>query len=644
MGGYQGAVPTDRQTQRTINRRTAGRTALRIGRIAVLFPLAVCAAWQDPQPAGQPLESYRARMASGSSTPQDQTGRATSSTEVPMIVIDNVAQPSPAQPGQKPRAALLTGMDVSELPPPTAILAEIPDPSIAEQVMSARLEEIRRTVREERVLKAYSKVVEKAREYLRGVRRTTQVRLSLEECVQRALANNYTIRAGTYGPAISRNQVVRAEAAFDGVFFLDFNDASRDNATSSDLASSQSHVRTYEGGFRQLLPTGMQVQTSLAHSRTHTNLSFATINPSYESRFTAAFSQPLMRGFGLDYNRAPIELARLDHKISQETFVRQVRETLMNVERAYWQLSQLRRTAFILAESVAQNYVTYKNMEERKIHDVSEVQLSNSRSRWKNRETDLLEVLQRVRDAEDALKNLMNDGELTLAVDVEIIPSDELLASPVVIDQLAEVRSAVDNRSEIREAKARVEQSRIRTARAKNDTMPQLNLNFTYEVQGLDVSADQSFDRMTENRFRSYSVGVTFNYPIGNRAARADLRSARFAESQSIVQLRASMDNVVQEVNSAIRDLDLRFEQIPAAYDAVFNANLNLRSLQARSLQVSPEYLNTELSGVEDVANTRRRMLQILTDLNIALVELERSKGTLLRYNNVVLTDAASQR
>jgi len=629
-----------------MNDESRGRPASRTLRSAALLPLIFCLAWQDPQPGGAPLESYRARMSTTSSQPRTAAPASArgSASSVPMILIDSVAQPSPAQPGQSPRSALLTGVDVSQLPPPGQILAEIPDPVHAEQILTTRLTEIRDTVRESRVIKNYERVVDKSREYLRALNRASSMRLSLEECVQRALDGSYTIRAGSYGPAIARNHIVSAEAAFDGVFFLETNWAARDQATASDLASSFSDTRVYEGGFRQLLPTGMQVQTSLAHTRTFTNLSFATINPAYESRFTVAFTQPLMRGFGLDYNRAPIELAKLDHRISYETFVRQVRETLMNVERAYWQLAQLRRLAFILAESVAQNYVTYKNMEERQTHDASPVELANSRSRWKNRETDLIEVFQRIRDAEDVLKNLMNDGELTLASSVAIIPTDEPLVSPLVLDLLAEVRTAVDNRSEIREAKLRVEQSRVRTARAKNETLPQLNLNFTYEVQGLEQSADQSFDRLTANRFRSYSVGVSFSYPIGNRGPRADLRSARFAEAQTVVQLRASMDNVVQEVNAAVRDLELRFEQIPAAYEAVYNANLNLRALQARSLQVSPEYLNTELSGVENVANTRQRLLQILTDLNVALVELERSKGTLLNYNNVVLADAADGR
>ena len=50
----------------------------------------------------------------------------------------------------------------------------------------------------------------------------------------------------------------------------------------------------------------------------------------------------------------------------------------------------------------------------------------------------------------------------------------------------------------------------------------------------------------------------------------------------------------------------------------------------------SPEELCVRL---EQVANTRRTLLQVITDYNVAIVQLEKAKGTLLEYNNVVVTD-----
>jgi outer membrane protein TolC len=158
-------------------------------------------------------------------------------------------------------------------------------------------------------------------------------------------------------------------------------------------------------------------------------------------------------------------------------------------------------------------------------------------------------------------------------------------------------------------------------------------------VQGIGTNADNSFDNMTTSRFQSYSVSVNFSYPIGNRAARAAWYRARSQEHQAVVQSQQMLDLVVTEVNSAVRQLNVRYQQIPPQLDAVKAANDNLRAFQARAENVGPNYLETELSAIEQLSNTRRVLLQVVTDYNIAVVLLEKAKGTLLDYDNVAVTD-----
>jgi len=542
------------------------------------------------------------------------------------------------------RVALPVGDDVNLQPSAAEVLAQIPDPSEAEALFQQRYREIEATARERRLVNNYRRVIDYAREYLAELRRPRQARVSLAECVQRALTNNYAIRIQSYEPAISRTRWVEAEAAFDAQFFLDASHTNSDAATASNLQSGQSDVRSLRGGFRKLLPTGMQVETSLGQSRVFTDLQFATLNPSYDTSFQATFTQPLLRGFGLDYNRAGVEIARSNHRISLEQFTQQVRDQLLEVERAYWALVSARRTVAILAESVAGNRVTYQNIWERREHDATPVEISNSRSRWQQRLVGYLEAIRTVRDAEDRLKNLLNDPELTLAQDVELIPTELPMVAPVTLDQFAEVRTALESRSEIREARERIEQARIQTSRAKNDTMPNLDLAFNYEVQGVGVSGDSSFDRMTSHRFRSYTVSLNFAVPLGQRASRAAYQRARAQESQSTTAYKQALDAVVEEVNLAVRQLALRYRQLPTQLDAVVNADRNLRALQERAETINPNFLQTELSGIEDLSNTRRNLLQIVTDYNVGIADLERAKGTLLRYNNVTVSDGRSGR
>lgn len=558
-------------------------------------------------------------------------------------------RPVAAQEGLPERESLLTAPQVSDQPDPAKILIAVPDPVDAIEMFERRLERLREEQanrQDQRVVRNFERVVEQATEYLRMAVRPRQTRMGLAECIQRALANNYAIRIEAHNPAIKQTQIVEAEAAFDVEFFLDTSWASLDQATASAFTPGVSDTRMIQGGFRQLLPSGMSASVALGMDRRRTNFpeEIQTINPVYNTNFIAQLRQPLLRGFGLDVNRAQINLRRTEYRISYEQFIQQVRDTLLQVEETYWTLVRSRRTVSIFAESTAQNRVTYQNMQERLDHDATQVEVANSESRWQTSYVAYLESIKRVKDAEERLKNLLNDPELTLANDLEIIPLEMPLAAPLAIDHFGAVRTALDERSEIRAAREQIEAARISTAVTKNAILPQLDLNFQYEVQGIGATGDNSFDNLTTARFQSYTLGASFAYNFGERAARAAHKRARLQEAQAVVALNQVTDLVVEEVNAAIRTLMVRFEQIPPAFLSVAAAERNLRALQARTQRIDPSYLQTELQAVEQLASTRQTLLQVLTDYNLGVAQLEKAQGTLLQYNNVAVTDVRTDR
>lgn len=556
-----------------------------------------------------------------------------------------VAEPVPGQPQLPPRAALLTQPGTTTQPTPAEVLAEIPDPASAIPVFERRLAKLREEQAnqlDQRVVRNFERVVAQTRDYLSMIAMPTQVPLTLAECTQRALSHNYTIRIEAHNPAISQTQIVEAEAAFDVEFFLDTSWAWLDRAVEPDTVPGTSNTRSMQGGFRKLMPTGMQASVSLASQRVWSGLPQGdpkTWNPQWPTSWVANIRQPLLRGFGLDVNRAQINIAKVQHKISQEAFIEQVRDTLLNVESAYWQLAQARRQVTIFAESVAQNYVTKENMRERLGHDATQVEVSNSQARWQQSYVNYLETIKLVRDAEDRLKNLINDPDLKLSERLEIIPTELPFVGPIVLDHFAEVRTALDRRSEIHQAQQRINVARINTTVAKNQILPQLDVSFQYEVQGLGPRPDDSFHDLTSNRFVSYTLGVSFAYSFGERRARAAHRRAELQESQAVVALNQAADLVVEEVNQGIRQLMVRYDQLPPALDSVRSAERNLRSLQARTQKIDPNYLQTELAAVEQLASTRSTLLTVMTEYNVGIVQLEKAKGTLLDYNNVVVSN-----
>ncbi len=583
-------------------------------------------------PATQPAASSGAGIpASGATTP---------SGSMPPVAT--------TQPMAAPIESLLIGPSKNTAPPsPLEVLAQIPDPVDAARVLDERLENLRREEehrKDPRVVRNYQKVISEAKRYLDLIRRPKVVRMSLSEAVQRTLQNNYVIRAEAYNPAISTTQIVEAEAAFDAEFFLDGQTSRRDTPNPPfEFPPFYREQTTYSGGFRKLLPSGMQLTTELRQQYNWTDFDQKTLdfNPSYGTAWINTLRQPLLRGFGLNVNRAQIVLRSIERDIAGEVFVQRVRDTLFQVETAYWTLVRTRREVAILAETLAQNGITYQNLLQRGEHDATIVEISNAEASFRLRETEYLEAIRAAKQAEDEFKNLLDDPAFKLSEEIEIIPTEVPLIAPLAIDLFGEVRTAVEQRQEILAARKRIEAARVNTSVAKNQTLPQLDLTFSYQVDGLRRSADASFDEASSGRFSSITVGVQFSVPIGNRARLAAHDRARMQEAQSVVELQRICDEVALQVNTAVRTLLVRWSQVPPQLLSVVAAVRNLRALQARTQRIDPPYLQTELNGVQQVASARTALLRVIIDYNTQIAELERSKGTLLQYNNVQVSNPA---
>jgi outer membrane protein TolC len=511
------------------------------------------------------------------------------------------------------------------------IREQLPDPIDHLKMVAQRLETTT-SVKERKLYQTHL-------ELLRSIQLPQKrVELSLTDAVHRMLANNYAIRFAAYQPAIDAARVVEAEAAFDSTFFFNFTNDKRDRPSSTpQLSGTGTENRQFETGIRKLLSTGTQVSASYIWSRTDTNVSFATINPAYTQMVNISMRQPLLRGFGLDFNRSQITIRRNDRRISHQQLRRQIRDQLQGVEDAYWSLVQARRAVAIQAELIAYTQDLYDTFEARRGFDVFPAQISQVRAQLDARRADFVRFLNNVWDAQDELKRRMNDPDLDLATDMVIVPTDDLTFEPFVLNRLDQLQAALDNRSELKEAKLQVENARINVGIAKNQALPRFDVAFTVNDTGLGVSSNRAVRQLGEVDFLDYTVAVEFEVPFGNRAARAVMRQARLAYAQAATAVRRAIEDIVAEVNTAIRRLNTEYDQLEPRASSVVSAQDFLDSVRARETTKGAEQVNTELGAQASLAGERQNLLQSLVDYNRAITNLERVKGTLLEYDGIIL-------
>ena len=535
-----------------------------------------------------------------------------------------------------PAPAELSGKVAATQPALDSVLwLHLPDPSMAEEVLRKRLEVTRFSPA---IKKEYEKVYAMTITYVQQIKRPKQLNITLAESLKRALANNYQIRVDGYAPAISTAQVVQAEAAFDVAFFGNVNRNNTDQPSITQFPP-KTDTTTITGGIRKLLATGATVTLTHNDVRVENRPTATDLwNPIWTDNFVAELRQPLLRNFGIDFNRAQINIRKLQRQANEEAFRSRVIEILNKTEQAYWTLVAARRDVVTSAETLAHAQNTLDQISARKDFDAYQTLLYRSEAAVKAREFDYINVKNRVRNAEDQLLNLINDPDLPLSADYEILPGDDPMLTPVVRDRFKVVETAIERRPELMQARDAVEIARVQLGIAKNQALPKLDAVYRMTVTGLGGSADRAWDQMTGGNFTDNFVGIEFAWNFGERGERAGIRIAALQQSQTVLQYKKALDDVITDCRVALRNLETNFNQISPAYEGVIAASENLRSLQERQERKSPAELDTVLSAQVNLAEGRRGFLQAVIQYNTGIIDVERAKGTLLDYDNVVLS------
>jgi outer membrane protein TolC len=485
------------------------------------------------------------------------------------------------------------------------------------------------------------------------------VRLSLQEIIQRTVASNSDVAVAGYEPAIEETRVVEAEARFDPTFFS--------NLTYSDevvLSPSSSFVNvdpfspsgfeslSAQTGIRQNLYSGgtAELSTRLQRIRRAEGFTdgFGGVNPYYLNELLLRVTQPLLRDFGAEINRARITIARNNQRISVLEFRRALEEQIAAVEQAYWQLVQAVREVEIQEQLLAETIRTADilDMRRRAGADVTRVQTSQAESAVASREAVLVRARARVKDLSDEIKRRMGDPAYPGGGVVVILPGAEPLREPIKFDPAEQFDTALRARLELGQQQLRIDSAAIAMDVAENNILPQLNLVGQVAFQGVDGDWGGAVEDSFDFHEPSSSVGLEFEIPFGNRLARAVLKRAQLQRRQAIEQYMALIKQIEQDVSVALRDVDTSWEEMVKRRDAVFLAADSLRAIQQRRENdepLTPTFVQLELDRQQELANAQAEEAQATARYNIAISQLERAKGMLLRYNNIVMAEQQMQ-
>jgi outer membrane protein len=481
-----------------------------------------------------------------------------------------------------------------------------------------------------------------------------QVRLSLAELIRSAIENSYDIKVAGYGPAIEGTRVTEAEARFDPTFFAAVSYEKRNQQTAGSVFFDprifqnvttnydQADILTFQTGVRQTLETGAQVELRYELSKTDLDPTRFAINPYYENDLVLQITQPLLRDFGTEVNRARIVINRNNQRITLLEFRRQIEETVAEIERTYWLLVAAQRNVQIVERLLDRSVATAQLLFKRQEQDVTRVQLSQANAEVEGNRATLIRARAQVRELSNNLKRLINDPRFPVTGQTLILPADEPLEEPILFIEEEQIETALDFRQELAQQQLRIDNADVTLKAAKNNLLPQLNLVGQIAGQAIDDSVSSAYEEWATNTRFGWSIGLQFEIPIGNRAARAIYRRSQLQRQQAIDAYKSLIDQVALDVKNSILEIHTSWDEVVARRQEVFAAADSLAALQAREDNqepLTPEFVNLKLDAQRRLALAEQNAAQALAAYNIAITRLELSKGTLLRYNNILMEE-----
>ncbi|WP_432798191.1 TolC family protein [Poriferisphaera sp. WC338] len=474
------------------------------------------------------------------------------------------------------------------------------------------------------------------------------VQLSLQDAIRLAVKNNLVIQTARYTPAISQTQLTQAEAVFDANFFINSGytrtaDPNFGNTFAGQSGASLNEQYNLQTGINKLMSTGGTITTSTQLNHTHSSFNNQS-SDFFIGDININLTQPLLRGFGADVNRANIILARNALQSTRQ----QLRSDLINlsaqVEAQYWTLSFIKQQLLIQTRLLERTIDDRDRLRARANFDVNPVRLTEANSFVELRRSDVIRTRQAVRDASDELKRLINAPELPVSDETVVIPSDWPVDVPLQFSLLDAVTTALKNRPELQIALLAIKDASIQQRVASNGTLPVLNVTGGTTIQGTTANNPAAaWGNLFELEFVTYVAQANFEVPIGNRGPQAAFEQSKLQRRQSVVSYQDTAQLVVLQVKNALRELLTSYELIGATRAARLAAADNLRAIEeqeAAGVALTPEFLlDLKLRAQERLADAETQEVQSLTNYNNAISTLYQTMGTLLDRNGVVFED-----
>jgi len=453
-----------------------------------------------------------------------------------------------------------------------------------------------------------------------------------------ALENNRALAVERLSPAIVKTAEEQAQAVFDPV-------------VGAAVSTSRGHAESLgaDGGFHDVVEdetsvTGSVRRAFASGTTVEAAVDTTVADSSYSDQVTSSggsvsVTQALLRGRSVAANLARIRQARLA-TASSEYEVRGVIEALAaDVEDTYWDLALAERRIGIYTESlkVAEQYLR-ETRDRIAAGTVAEIELAAAEAEIPLRRQGLINANGAMQINRLRLLRLLNpsgDGFWDRPVRLTDQPTTPAVALDPVADHVA---VALQKRPDLSQARLQVDLQELEIVRTRDGLLPRLDAFIALGKTGYARAFPESLWHLGHDTY-AVSGGLTYEYALGNRDAKASHRHAVLSREQAD----AAVANLVQLI-----ELDVRaaYVNVGTAYEQVA-ASAATRRLREETLRAETEKSRVGKSTSFLVAQAQRDLLvsqiaevEAMVSLLHSMTTLYRLESSLLDRRGIVLGEA----
>ncbi len=489
--------------------------------------------------------------------------------------------------------------------------------------------------------------------------------LSLDQAIALGLRNNLDVEVNRYTPYIGQLGAEAAWGAYDPNFSgqVGYTDAlARNTFGLNPIPSTSNAVLGGSAGIGALIPYwGASVNVAFDGRKTETNSPIQSLNPQYDSGFLIGGSVPLMRGLIWNQAWTQVKTSALSYDADLDNFTTSVMNTVQNIISSYWNLVATKEQVRVAEKSLESNQALLdQTRTQYDVGVVSKVEVVQAEAGVANSEFNLIVAQNTYNNAQDALIAAVLGDRLQAATTLTFDPTDSPQFSTVQpVDLDTAVDTAFAKRPELAAAQRRLDQGDIQLKFAKNQRLPQLDVDVSYRTAGTQGFQNPNLLNTFTGQpalpgvinptgpfpdtFNSFyatggpqelrAMGVV-SIPLGNITARKNVGIARIELRQANTQITQLKQQIIVNVRAAARGMLASAEGVEAAERGRIAAEEQLRAEKIR-LEHGESTPFDVLQRESQLVTAESQKIAALQSFRNSQANLERQQGTILDTWNV---------